>query len=124
MTHERKIGNKDKFRIAQEAFQAQSRAESMVNCLLMSLECFIKQTQVRAANSLLSITHSIKLLLLLSDEVQVAHRKETELGVVQEETKEIKTKVAALLDELIHGEKLNGTSLMTIIRYPYIAPKT
>ncbi|KAJ7789097.1 surfeit locus protein 5 subunit 22 of mediator complex-domain-containing protein [Mycena olivaceomarginata] len=79
------IGDKDKFRIAQESFQAQTRAESMV----------------RAANSLLSITHSMKLLLLLSDEAQIAHRRDTELKTVQEEKEDARSQVAALLDELI-----------------------
>ncbi|KAF8348933.1 hypothetical protein F5887DRAFT_1059883 [Amanita rubescens] len=78
------IADKDKFRIAQEAFQAQSRAESMV----------------RAANSLLSITHSMKLLLLLSDEAQIAHRRDAELKVVQTERDDARKKVAVLLDEL------------------------
>ncbi|KAI3600972.1 mediator of rna polymerase ii transcription subunit 22-like [Moniliophthora roreri] len=79
------IGDKDKFRIAQESFQAQLRAESMV----------------RAANSLLSITHSMKLLLLLSDEAQIANRRDTELNQVYQERDEAKAKVAALLDELL-----------------------
>ncbi|KAF8628026.1 hypothetical protein AX15_004143 [Amanita polypyramis BW_CC] len=83
------IGDKDKFRIAQEAFQAQSRAESMV----------------RAANSLLSITHSMKLLLLLSDEAQITHRRDTELKVVQAERDEAREKVTALLDELFISQK-------------------
>ncbi|KAF7289481.1 hypothetical protein HMN09_01342100 [Mycena chlorophos] len=81
------IGDKDKFRIAQEAFQAQSRAESMV----------------RAANSLLSITHSMKLLLLLSDEAQITTRRDDEIKVVQEEKNAARAQVAALLDELIRG---------------------
>ncbi|OJA11150.1 hypothetical protein AZE42_02360 [Rhizopogon vesiculosus] len=87
-----KIGDKDKFRIAQESFQAQSRAESMV----------------RAANSLLSITHSLKLLLLLSDEAQIAHRRDAELKHVQQEKSEARQKVAELLDELLNpkGESL------------------
>ncbi|KAF8647405.1 hypothetical protein AX16_006734 [Volvariella volvacea WC 439] len=79
------IGDKDKFRIAQEAFQAQSRAESMV----------------RAANTLLSITHSMKLLLLLSDESQITLRRDAELKKVQEEREEARQKVAQLLDELL-----------------------
>ncbi|KAF8121782.1 surfeit locus protein 5 subunit 22 of mediator complex-domain-containing protein [Boletus edulis] len=78
------IGDKDKFRIAQESFQAESRAESMV----------------KAANSLLSITHSLKLLLLLSDEAQIAHRRDVELRRVQQEKIEAQKKVAELLDEL------------------------
>lgn len=79
------IGDKDKFRIAQESFQAESRAESMV----------------RAANSLLSITHSLKLLLLLSDEAQIAHRRDAELKHVQQEKNEARQKVAELLDRLL-----------------------
>ncbi|RDB26113.1 hypothetical protein Hypma_006742 [Hypsizygus marmoreus] len=79
------VSDKDKFRIAQESFQAQSRAESMV----------------RAANSLLSITHSMKLLLLLSDEAQLAHRRDAELKVVQEERDDARQKVADLLDDIL-----------------------
>ncbi|KAJ6485761.1 hypothetical protein C8R45DRAFT_829000 [Mycena sanguinolenta] len=86
------IGDKDKFRIAQESFQAQTRAESMV----------------RAANSLLSITHSMKLLLLLSDEAQIAHRRDTELKTVQEEKEDARAQVAALLDELIRRPDQKG----------------
>jgi len=56
---------------------------------------------IRAANSLLSITHSMKLLLLLSDEAQIAHRRDAELKVVQEERDDAKEKVAALLNELL-----------------------
>ncbi|KAJ3720840.1 hypothetical protein DFJ43DRAFT_1134041 [Lentinula guzmanii] len=81
------ISDKDKFRIAQESFQAQARAESMV----------------RAANTLISITHSMKLLLLLSDEAQIAHRRDAELKVVQEEKAKAKEQVAVLLDELLRG---------------------
>ncbi|KAF9440978.1 hypothetical protein P691DRAFT_685549 [Macrolepiota fuliginosa MF-IS2] len=80
------IGDKDKFRIAQESFQASSRAESMI----------------RAANSLLSITHSMKLLLLLSDEAQIAHRRDVELQNVQKDRDEIKEEVANLLTDLLH----------------------
>ena len=79
------MGDKDKFRIAQESFQTECRAESMV----------------RAASSLLSITHSLKLLLLLSDETQIAHRRDAELKQVQKEKNEAREKVAALLDELL-----------------------
>ncbi|KIJ66710.1 hypothetical protein HYDPIDRAFT_108632 [Hydnomerulius pinastri MD-312] len=87
------IGDKDKFCIAQESFQADSRAESMV----------------RAANSLLSITHSLKLLLLLSDEAQIAHRRDAELKHVQLEKSEAQKKVAALLDELFRRPSSSGS---------------
>ena len=43
----------------------------------------------------------MKLLLLLSDEAQIAHRRDAELKTVQEERDDAKAKVAALLDELL-----------------------
>lgn len=43
----------------------------------------------------------MKLLLLLSDEAQIAHRRDTELKTVQEEKDAARVQVAALLDELI-----------------------
>ncbi|EPQ54344.1 hypothetical protein GLOTRDRAFT_78346 [Gloeophyllum trabeum ATCC 11539] len=84
------IGDKDKFRIALEAFQAESRAESMV----------------RSANSLLSIIHSMKLLLLLSDEAQIANLRDSELKIIQEEKDEAKKKVAELLNDLLKPSEL------------------
>ena len=42
----------------------------------------------------------MKLLLLLSDEAQIAHRRDVELKIVQEERDDAKTKATALLDEL------------------------
>lgn len=44
----------------------------------------------------------MKLLLLLSDEAQLAHRRDAELKVVQEETNEARQKVAELLDDILH----------------------
>jgi len=79
------IGDKDKFRVAQEAFQTQCRAESMI----------------KASNSMLSVIHSMKLLLLLSDESQIANRRDTELKTVQVEKEQTKQQVATLLDELL-----------------------
>ncbi|KAH8100138.1 surfeit locus protein 5 subunit 22 of mediator complex-domain-containing protein [Cristinia sonorae] len=87
------IENKDKFRVALEAFQAQCRAESMI----------------RAANSLVSIIHSMKLLLLLSDESQIANRRDAEQRGVQAEKEETKKKVAALLDELLDTRREHVT---------------
>ena len=43
----------------------------------------------------------MKLLLLLSDETQIANRRDAELQVIQKEKEETKKKVAALLDELL-----------------------
>ncbi|TFY72274.1 hypothetical protein EVG20_g737 [Dentipellis fragilis] len=82
------IGDKDKFKIAQEAFQAQFRAESMI----------------RAAHSLLSIIHSMKLLLLLSDEAQIVSRRDAEFRTASQEKEDAKKKVAELLTELLRGE--------------------
>ncbi|KAH9928750.1 uncharacterized protein B0H18DRAFT_1117932 [Fomitopsis serialis] len=80
------IGDKDKFRIAQESYQAECRAESMI----------------RAAHSLLSIIHSMKLLLLLSDESQIANRRDAEMRDVQAEKDTLKQEVAGKLDEILH----------------------
>ncbi|CAE6343496.1 unnamed protein product [Rhizoctonia solani] len=57
------IEGKDKFQIAQEAFQAECKAESMAI----------------AANSLLSITHSLKLMFLLGDEEYITQRRQERL---------------------------------------------
>jgi mediator of RNA polymerase II transcription subunit 22 len=69
-------------------------------------------SQVRAANSLLSITHSMKLLLLLSDEAQIAHRRDSELKTVHAETDDARENVATLLDELLrrHGPSASAGS--------------
>ncbi|KZT07753.1 uncharacterized protein LAESUDRAFT_811990 [Laetiporus sulphureus 93-53] len=80
------IGDKDKFRIAQESYQAECRAESMI----------------RAAHSLLSIIHSMKLLLLLSDESQIANRRDAEMRTVQRDREELQKQVSVILDELLH----------------------
>ena len=55
---------------------------------------------VRAAHSLLSITHSMKLLLLLSDEAQIATQRDRALKETRTEAEETKKKVIELLNEL------------------------
>jgi hypothetical protein len=57
--------------------------------------------QIRAANSLLSIVHSMKLQLLLSDEAQIVERRDAELATILQEKEEAKAKVAELLSELL-----------------------
>ncbi|KAG8953221.1 hypothetical protein FRC04_002631 [Tulasnella sp. 424] len=79
-----KIGNKDQFRVSQEAFQAELKAESMVH----------------AASSLLSLTHSLKLMLLLSDEREIAQRREEEVKALRQEIDEAKTRAVELWKEL------------------------
>ncbi|KZW02796.1 hypothetical protein EXIGLDRAFT_601213 [Exidia glandulosa HHB12029] len=86
------IGDKDKFRVAHESFQAQCRAESMV----------------RAANSLLSLTHSLKLLLLLADESQIVRQRTAELSRVRTEVDAQRAKATELCDGLLHDEVLEG----------------
>ncbi|CCM03089.1 uncharacterized protein FIBRA_05209 [Fibroporia radiculosa] len=90
------ISDKDKFRIAQESYQAECRAESMI----------------RAAHSLLSIIHSMKLLLLLSDESQIANRRDMEMRHVQTEKEDLQQRVSALLNDLLHPPK-SDTSMDT-----------
>lgn len=43
----------------------------------------------------------MKLLLLLSDEAQLTHRRDAELKAIQEDKADTKAKVASLLDELL-----------------------
>jgi len=82
------IGDKDKFRLAEESYQADCRAESMI----------------RASHSLLSIIHSMKLLLLLSDESQISNRRDAEMRQVQTEKEALQKQVAVLLDSLLHPQ--------------------
>ncbi|RXW16326.1 hypothetical protein EST38_g9518 [Candolleomyces aberdarensis] len=95
------IGDKDKFVVAQEAFIAQSRAESMVCRPVLPAFMSDVNNKVRAANSLLSIVHSLKLLLLLSDESHITNNRDQKMKEIQEEKAEIKKQVAELLDELL-----------------------
>ncbi|KAH8831630.1 hypothetical protein DL96DRAFT_1459810 [Flagelloscypha sp. PMI_526] len=91
------IASVHKFRIALDSYQTQTRAESMV----------------RAANSLLSITHSLQLMLLLSDESQIAQRRDDELTAVRKESLETKAEVAKLLDSLLRQRSDITTSNTT-----------
>jgi len=61
--------------------------------------------QVRAASSLLSITHSLKLLWLLSDEEQIVEQREVELGTSRAESEEAKARAVELLDQLLQTEQ-------------------
>ena len=70
-------------------------------------------SQIRAANSLVSTIHSMKLLLLLSDEAQIAKRRDAELRNVQIEKSEAQRKVAVLLDELLLSSKGESSQSLT-----------
>ena len=56
----------------------------------------------------MSTIHSMKLLLLLSDEAQIAKRRDTELRSVQAEKLDAQKMVAALLDDLLLSNKSEG----------------
>ncbi|KAF8309924.1 hypothetical protein DL93DRAFT_2062501 [Clavulina sp. PMI_390] len=70
---------KDKYHARHDAFQAQALAENMV----------------LAADSLLTITHSLKLMYLLTDEEEITTRKAKDLRVIREETEAAKLAVAS-----------------------------
>uniref|UniRef100_D8QE36 Uncharacterized protein n=1 Tax=Schizophyllum commune (strain H4-8 / FGSC 9210) TaxID=578458 RepID=D8QE36_SCHCM len=78
------------------------KVDTEVGTLVDNMVELVGLASVRAANSLLSITHSLTLLLLLSDEAQIAHRRDVELKNIEDETKDTRQKVANLLDELLH----------------------
>ncbi|KZO90705.1 hypothetical protein CALVIDRAFT_490073, partial [Calocera viscosa TUFC12733] len=82
------VGDKDKHRIYEDAFETELRAENMV----------------RAAHSLLSIVHSLKLMILLSDEGQVVERRQRELTQLAKETEAAKERAAEEWKKLVHGE--------------------
>ena len=56
----------------------------------------------------MSTIHSMKLLLLLSDEAQISKRRDAELRSVQAEKSDAQKQVAALLDELLLSSKSEG----------------
>ena len=66
---------------------------------------------VRAAHSLLSITHSMKLLLLLSDEAQIATQRDRALKETRAEAEETRKKVIELLNELFNDAESRGSSV-------------
>lgn len=82
-----KVGNKDKFKAAQDALEVELKAESMV----------------RATESLLSLSHTLKMLFLLNDEdkgsalVQERQRREAEeeLQAVKDQARELFERVQA-----------------------------
>jgi len=79
------LAEKDKFRTSEDAFEMETRAENMV----------------RAAHSLLTITHSLKLMVLLSDESQAVERREQELAEIAQEIEEAHRKTAAEWHDIV-----------------------
>ena len=74
-------------------------------CDLLTETRIDNKGQIRAAHSLVSIIHSMKLLLLLSDESQIANRRDAEIRHVQAERVDLQKQVAALLNELLYSPK-------------------
>lgn len=100
------VGTKDRHRVAQEAFEAQCRTESMVGAVFDFTHSHshsppFSPPQVRAATSLLSITHSLKLLLLLSDEQQIATRRDRAAERFARKTEHERALAAQTLDSLL-----------------------
>jgi mediator of RNA polymerase II transcription subunit 22 len=99
------VGTKDRHRVAQEAFEAQCRTESMVGAVFDFTHSHSHSPpfppQVRAATSLLSITHSLKLLLLLSDEQQIATRRDRAAERFARKTEHERALAAQTLDSLL-----------------------
>ncbi|KAG9013909.1 hypothetical protein FRB94_004289 [Tulasnella sp. JGI-2019a] len=94
-----KVENKDHFRASQEAFQAELKAESMV----------------QATSSLLSLTHSLKLMLLLSDEREIAQRREDEIKTLRQEIDVAKARAVELWEELsIPGPMPTDPSIINV----------
>lgn len=56
---------------------------------------------VRAAHSLLGIIHSMKLLLLLSDESQISQQRDKALSEARSDAREAKRMATELLNELL-----------------------
>jgi mediator of RNA polymerase II transcription subunit 22 len=65
------VGEKDRFKVAQDAWEAECRAEAMVRSVSFQLFESVERTdllQARAAESLLSISHTLKMIFILKDD--------------------------------------------------------
>ena len=58
----------------------------------------------------MSTIHSMKLLLLLSDEAQIVKRRDAELRAVQADKTAAQARVAALLDELFLSNRASAAA--------------
>lgn len=57
---------------------------------------------------MLSLTHSLKLLLLLADESQIVRQRSAELARVRADVESHKLRATDLCDSLLHEEVLEG----------------
>ncbi|KAF8999370.1 hypothetical protein BDZ89DRAFT_1051276 [Hymenopellis radicata] len=81
------------------------RVDTEIETLVDGMVDLVSLASVRAANSLLAITHSLKLLLLLSEEQQISQKRDAELKVIREQKAEARKECAALLNELLNGPR-------------------
>lgn len=84
------------------------RVNGMSTRDLVYLVLTVSSAKVRAANSLLSLTHSLKLLLLLADESQIVRQRTAELSRVRAEVDAQRATATELCDGLLHDEVLEG----------------
>lgn len=108
LPHSAQIEGKDHFRVTQDAFQAEVRTESMVRrprprsansaCSRSS------PAQIRAAHSLLSLSHTLKLLHLFADTATPAAAREARSATLDEEIARAKKAVG----DLVGGQSGRG----------------
>lgn len=103
---------KDKHHAQQDAFQARALAENMVRCISVKCIYFTDSINVQAiaADSLLTITHSLKLMYLLSDEEEITTKKSRDLQIIREETRVAKEAVESEWTALFNSPVMNETT--------------
>lgn len=99
-----RIERKDHFQVAQDSFHANIRTESIVSRSFpapfsSSLPTTFRQflilhLQIRAAQNLLSLTHSLKLLHLFEDNEQGTENRERESTLLREQIATLKREIA------------------------------
>lgn len=93
------IEGKDHFKVALDSFQAQVRTESMVSplpCVLFFPLTPLLLIQIRAAHSLLALSHTLKLLHFFADTATPAAAREARATTLEEEIAQAKKLVKEL----------------------------
>jgi mediator of RNA polymerase II transcription subunit 22 len=110
LTRHVQVGDKDKFKVAQDAWEAECRAEAMVYTSLFMGGDWVfcidmdRQLQVRAAESLLAISNTLKMVFVLKDDEAAIKdvRKSLAERLVLEKEDERK-QALEIADEIIKG---------------------
>jgi mediator of RNA polymerase II transcription subunit 22 len=106
------VGDKDKFKVAQDAWEAECRAEAMVYySLYFSQSGAVRLTwtprlnfQVRAAEGLLAISHTLKMVFVLKDdEAAIKDVHKSLAGQVDSEKEDVRKQALEIANELIKG---------------------